>query len=187
MKSISLIGYRCTGKTTVARLLAERLGLRAVDSDPLIERRCGKPIAAIFAEDGEATFRNLEERMVAELLDGEPVVLSPGGGAILRESTRSRLRNASTVVWLTAEVEMIAARMNADATTAARRPSLTGRSPTEEIRTVLESREPFYRETAHFTVATDGKTPGEIVEEILMRIMENTENARCAQNAERKP
>ncbi|HBT76413.1 MAG TPA: shikimate kinase [Planctomycetaceae bacterium] len=167
-RRITLIGYRGTGKTTLARLLGQRLGLPVFDSDPLIERRAGKSIAAIFAEDGEAHFRDLEATIIAELLDGGPMILSPGGGAVLRASTRNRMREGSTVVWLTASPEVIDRRINGDATSAARRPSLTTFSPIEEIRAVLEARIPLYRATAHHAVDTDGRTP----EEIAVRLVD---------------
>ena len=86
MQSFIFIGYRGTGKTTVAKTLAERLGIPAFDSDPEIERRAGKTIAAIFTQDGEAVFRDWEESVIAEILaKPNPLVLATGGGAILRE------------------------------------------------------------------------------------------------------
>lgn len=166
-RHIALVGYRGTGKTTLARLLAERLGVTARDSDPLVEARAGKSIAAIFAEDGEPAFRDLEETVLAELLDGEPAVLSPGGGAVLRESTRRRLRDRSIVIALSASPETLFRRLHGDPTTRQRRPGLTDLDPLEEIRTLLEARAPLYRETAHHLLDTENRTPEELVEAIL--------------------
>lgn len=170
MKHLILIGYRGTGKTTVARLLAERLGVTAVDGDPEIQHRTGKTIAEIFARDGETVFRDIEETVVAELLRSEePIVLSTGGGAVLRPETRSRLRESGHVVWLTAEPETILARMQGDESTKTMRPSLTELPPMEEITALLEKRHTLYAETAHAVVVTDRRSVEEIVEEILRR------------------
>jgi shikimate kinase len=164
---LTLIGYRATGKTTLARLLALRLGCDWIDADVEIERRAGKPIARIFAEDGEAAFRDLETGVIADLCRRDRLVLAAGGGAPLRAESRKAMRAAGEVVWLSARPETILARMSADPATADRRPSLTGREPLEEIVHLLKSREPIYEETADFIVDTEGKTPEALAEEIL--------------------
>ena len=166
---IVLIGYRATGKTTIASELASRWGFDWVDVDVAIEERACKSIARIFREDGERAFRELEAELVAEFLTAPgPLVVATGGGAPLREDTRRIMRERGVVVWLTASVDTIARRMSGDASTSSRRPSLTGAtSPVAEISTVLASREPIYRSAADVTVDTDGKTVDEIVEEIL--------------------
>ena len=164
---LSLIGYRATGKTTLAKLLAERLGWQWLDADAEIERVAGKSIARIFAEDGEPAFRELEARVIADLCRRERLVLATGGGAPLREDNRRALRAAGKVVWLTAKPETIHARMSGDATTAERRPSLTNHAPLEEIVALLARREPAYRETADFALDTEGRNTEDIAEEIL--------------------
>jgi shikimate kinase len=170
MMNLVLIGYRATGKTTLARLLAERLGWDWIDADVEIERRAGKAIARIFAEDGEPAFRDLEAGTIAELCERERLVLAAGGGAPLREESRRAMRQSGHIVWLTARPETILARMTADATTADRRPSLTNRPPLEEIVQLLARREPVYREAAHQIVDTEGRSPEELAEEILKGI-----------------
>ena len=112
---IVLIGYRATGKTTLARLLAERLGWAWIDADVEIERRAGKSIARIFAEDGEPAFRDLEARVIADLCRRDRLVLAAGGGAPLRAESRQAMREGGQVVWLTARPETILARMSGDA------------------------------------------------------------------------
>jgi shikimate kinase len=170
MMNLVLIGYRATGKTTLAQGLASRLGWEWIDADVEIERRAGKSIARIFAEDGEPAFRDLEAVIIAELCGRQRLVLAAGGGAVMREESRRAMRETGHVVWLTASPPTILARMTADATTAGRRPNLTNHTPLEEIVQVLGRREPVYRETAHQIVDTEGKTPEELVEEIISKI-----------------
>lgn len=153
-RGVSLIGARGTGKTTVGRLLAARLGLPFRDADAELETRAGRSIAAIFAAEGEGAFRELEESVVHELTSGPPIVLATGGGAILRQATRERLRAFGPVVWLSAPATILAQRIGRGEG----RPSLTGRAPADEIAAVLAAREPLYRETAHHVVESAGSS-----------------------------
>jgi len=167
MQSLILIGYRGTGKTTVARKLAECLGIPSFDSDPEVERRAGKSIADIFVQDGEPTFRDWEESVIVEILSSrDPLVLATGGGAILRASTRERLRQSGRVIWLTATPETILHRITSDVASQTMRPNLTSLPMYEEIVTVLEQRKPLYDETAHEIIDTDCRTIDEIVAEV---------------------
>ncbi len=166
-QSIYLIGYRGTGKTTVARELAGRLQFDSIDADEEIERRTGKIIAKIFATQGEPVFRAIEADVVADLCRLRRTVVSLGGGAVLSEANRTELRLAGTVIWLTASVETLAQRIAADASTESRRPNLTASGGLNEIEIVLATREPIYRACAAFEVDTEGKTPAGIAEEIL--------------------
>jgi shikimate kinase len=166
---LTLIGYRATGKTTLARLLAERLGWDWIDADVEIERRAGKSIAAIFAEDGEPAFRDLEAQVIADLCRRDRLILAAGGGAPLRPESRQAMRAGGKVVWLTARPETVLARMSGDVTTAMRRPSLTDKRPLDEVVEVLRKREPIYRESADWEVNTEGRTPEELAEEIVAR------------------
>jgi shikimate kinase len=167
---LSLIGYRATGKTTLAQLLAARLDCPWIDADTEIERRAGKSIARIFAEDGQPAFRDIEAAAIADLCRRGPLVLAAGGGAPLRAESRRAMRAAGKVVWLTARPETVLTRMAADATTAARRPNLTAQDPLAEIIELLAQREPIYRESAHLVIETDEKSPAQLVEEILARL-----------------
>lgn len=167
--NLVLIGYRATGKTTLARLLAQRLGWDWIDADVEIERRAGKSIARIFADDGEPAFRDLEQQVIADLCTRSRLVLAAGGGAPLRPASRQAMRATGKVVWLKAQPQTIHARMSGDATTAARRPSLTEKDPLDEIRHLLGVREPVYRESAHLEIDTEGRSPDDLVAEILGR------------------
>jgi len=166
-ESIALIGYRGTGKTTVARLLATRLSFDWVDADVEVEILAGKSIAEIFDESGEESFRDLESEVVAKLCGRERTVVALGGGAILREENRKCLAGCSLVVWLKASPEVIAGRLSSDPTTSARRPNLTNHGGRTEIDELLRRREPIYRVCATFEVDTDNRDPDEIVDEIL--------------------
>ncbi len=173
MHSIILIGYRGTGKTTVARSLSRRLGIPSLDCDTEIERRAGKAITEIFGQDGESAFRALEAALIADMLDKaeEPIILSTGGGAVLNPETRRKLRGAGHVVWLTASAETILVRLQGDASTATKRPGLTALPPLTEIQTMLDRRYALYAETAQATVSTDGRSLDEIVDEIINRCL----------------
>ena len=187
MQLFILIGYRGTGKTTIARKLAERLGIPAFDSDDEIERRVGKSVAEIFAQEGESAFRDREESVIAEILNrSTPLVLATGGGAIIREKTRAVLRYAGRVIWLTATPETILQRITNDTASKTMRPNLTALPMQEEIVALLKQRTPLYAETAHEVIDTDSKTADEIVD-ILQRLCRETRvpcakvntNVRC--------
>ncbi len=178
--NLILIGYRATGKTTLARLLSERLGWEWIDSDVEIERRAGKIIARIFAEDGEPAFRELEAQVIADLCRRSNLVLAAGGGVPLREDNRQAMRAAGKVVWLQASPETIHARMAGDETTAQRRPNLTDKGGLDEIVELLAKREPIYRQAADLEVDTDGKTPEQLADEILTRLSLGPEEGASA-------
>ena len=167
---VFLIGYRGTGKTSVARELAGQLGCHWVDADDLIEQMTGKTIAAIFADEGEAGFREWESRVVATLSRKRRAVVALGGGAVLREDNREAICAAGPVVWLTASVDTILERVAADSTTANRRPNLTVAGGRAEIEALLAIRTPHYRQCATLVVDTEGKTSAEVAEEIAAKL-----------------
>lgn len=166
---IYLTGYRGTGKTTVGALISSELSTECVDLDQVIERRAGKTIREIFAEDGEQAFRDWESRCLEETaeLASAPRVISLGGGAILCAENREIMRETGVCIWLTASPETIAERLHGDATTADRRPALTDLSPIQEIAAVLAIREPLYRQSAQLTLATDHQSPAELAAVIV--------------------
>lgn len=164
--TIALIGYRGTGKTTVARHLARILGFDWVDADVEIELQAGKSIAEIFSESGEPVFRDLESQIVARLSQQERTVVALGGGAVLRKENQICLADCRLVAWLKAPAEVIAERLEADPTTAGRRPNLTNHGGRTEIDQLLRHREPIYRACATLEVDTEDKDPTEIADEI---------------------
>lgn len=157
---ITLIGYRGTGKTTLARPLAERLGWTAIDADVELERRAGRTIREIFATDGEPEFRRLERETLVDLLKRDRLIIAAGGGAILNPQTRADFRAAGPVIWLKASTDTIEQRLFGDATTRERRPNLTASGGRAEIEQLLAIREPLYRECAQLILDTDQPLPG---------------------------
>ena len=168
--NLVLIGYRGTGKSTVARLVAERLGWPWFDADAEIEERSGKSIARLFAEDGEATFRDWESQVVADLARREQCVLALGGGAVMRAENRAAIRSGGKVVWLTASPETLWRRIQDDLVTAQRRPNLTAAGGITEIIATLDARNPIYRECADWDVDTQDRTPGEVADAIVEQL-----------------
>lgn len=167
---ITLIGYRGTGKSSVAPALARCLEWDAVDADVELEQSAGRTIREIFETDGEPEFRRWERDTLIQLFARSRLVIAAGGGAVLNAETRSDMRRAGPVIWLQADVRTIAQRLERDAATEQRRPSLTGRSILEEIADVLSRREPLYRETADIIIRTDNRTVSEIVVGILEQL-----------------
>lgn len=156
-----LVGPPGAGKTTVGRLLAQRLGVAFRDTDADIEVTAGKEIADIFYSDGEAHFRTLERAAVAIALAEHEGVLALGGGAVLDEQTRALLRGHE-VVLLEVGLSAAADRVGLNRT----RPVLA-LNPRAQLRTLLEERLPLYREVAVRTVSTDRRTPTEVADEVL--------------------
>lgn len=168
--NIALIGYRGTGKTTVAQHLALLLGWTWVDSDVEVELRAGKSIAAIFADDGEAAFRELEAAVVEELVSRDECVMALGGGAILCEQSRDALKQNSRVVWLTGPPQLLWERIQQDHVTAQRRPNLTSHGGLAEVEKILKQRTPIYHECAEIEISIQGKQPTEVAAEIVARL-----------------
>ncbi|MFV2066974.1 MAG: shikimate kinase [Pirellulales bacterium] len=168
--NLILIGYRGSGKTTVARRLSELLGWPWLDSDVEIERASGHTIAHIFAEQGEATFRDLETAALERLCRRDRMVLAVGGGAVLRDGNQVLLRRAGKVVWLAAAVDTLHRRIGGDATTAGRRPNLTNVGGRNEVVELLAARTSIYRAMADLTVDTENKAPDQVATEIVDRL-----------------
>ena len=162
--NLVLIGYRGAGKSAVGKILAERLNLKLVNLDEMIAARAGMRIPEIVEKHGWDRFRDLESEAVAEAVKSDGQVLDCGGGVILREKNVALLKKAGKVFWLMASIPTIVSRIK----DGAERPSLTGKSFTEEVSDVLREREPKYRSAADHLVNTEGKTPEQVAEEILV-------------------
>ncbi|QQE72927.1 shikimate kinase [Brevibacillus composti] len=164
--NLILVGFMGTGKTTVGAALAAELGMRHRDLDETIVNRAGSTIPAIFAEKGEAFFRDLESELLAELLGEEGQVLTTGGGAVLRKENVACMLAGGTVIALSAAEEELIRRLESDQ----QRPLLAG-GVAERVRTLLKERKDAYS-FAPVQVDTTGKTVGEIVAEIRQAVVE---------------
>ncbi|MCL4113137.1 UNVERIFIED_CONTAM: hypothetical protein GTU68_061601 [Idotea baltica] len=167
---VTLIGYRGSGKSTVAPILARQLDCKWIDADVEIERRADRTIQQIFESGGESEFRTLERVLMQELLSGPPLIIAAGGGAILNQATRTDMQDAGPVVWLTASDDELAKRISTDPTTGERRPSLTGQNVEDEVAAVMKIRKPIYSQTATLQIATEGQTAEQIADRILAAI-----------------
>ena len=174
MINLYLIGYRGCGKTTVARRLSELLQLPAVDADEYLEQQAGMTIREIFAAEGEAGFRQREADVVLTLTKRAGLIVSWGGGVILREENRESLRKAGKIVWLRARAETLLERIERDPTTGARRPNLTAAGGLSEIRHLLTIREPIYTAIADRIIDADDVPPADIAADIAAWYQEGT-------------
>ena len=166
--TLALIGYRGSGKSRVAPLVATLLGWSWIDADDEIERRSGQSIAEIFDQQGEPAFRDLESDVLADLAARPSMVLALGGGAVLRAANRQSLvDHRCAVVWLKATPETLWQRISADSATQGRRPNLTRAGGLAEVQKLLAERESLYAECAHVTIDTEGKSPDCIAAEIV--------------------
>lgn len=168
--AITIIGYRGSGKTSIARPLAAKLGWKSIDSDDVIEEKAKKSIREIFEDKGEPHFRMLEKEVMKDLLQEKELIIAAGGGAILDQESREIMKNSGAVIWLQASVEDLSKRIAADSQTSSRRPGLTPLGVQDEISQVLHDREPMYRDAATFIIDTTQKSPAEIVSEALQFI-----------------
>lgn len=166
-RHILLIGFMGTGKTTVCERLHERLGVPEADTDQMIEQREGMRIPEIFEKKGELYFRDAESRLLKELKDMEPMVISCGGGMAMRPENAALMKQAGLVVLLTAAPETILERVRNDDS----RPLLRGHMNTAYISQMMQRRWTRYEAAADVKVATDGRSVDSICTEILGYIM----------------
>jgi len=161
-RRIALVGMPASGKSTVGRHLARRIGLPFVDLDDIIEAEAGATCGEIFAGEGEPSFRARESRALGQVAAGGPVVMATGGGCILAEANRAVLRNKFTVVWLVTEPETAARRSAGGA-----RPLLAGADPLTRMKQLHAARKDLYAECADISFATDRVSIDQIVGAIV--------------------
>jgi len=172
--NIYLIGYRCTGKTTLGRELARELSWAFVDMDDLLVAEAGQSINEMVAEKGWPHFRSQERALLTRLAGKGHLVVGTGGGIILDPDNVADMRASGKVVWLQCSSAAITHRIQGDARTEEMRPALTDKGLIEEIESALEEREPLYGGAAHFAIATDGGDINGLCKEIIAKLDEGT-------------
>jgi shikimate kinase len=168
--NIVLIGYRCTGKTSVGRALSKRLGKAFCDADNYIEEKAKRSIGDMVAAEGWDFFRAKEKEAIRELSSFDDYIIGAGGGAVLDAENVENLKKNGVIVLLEATTQTILERMRSDKKTEEQRPGLTGKGPYEEIEEVLELRKPFYRGAMDFSVDTTSKSIEQILDEIVRKL-----------------
>ncbi len=168
MSHLVIVGLMGTGKTSVGRRCAVRLDRPFVDLDEQVETATGRPVAEIFATDGEAAFRVLERDALADVCASPvPLVIACGGGAMGDADNRRRVRAAGVVVWLTADPATLAARVGQGAERALRPLLAGGDPPVATLERLASLRAPAYEAAAHVTVDTTGRTVDEVAAVVL--------------------
>jgi len=162
-RTIALVGLMGVGKSTVGRRLAARLNLPFVDGDDAIEAAARMTVSDIFAQLGEAEFRAGEARVMRRLLEGPPIVLATGGGAVLNPETRELMKAHATSVWLRADLKVVAQRVQRRDT----RPLLRGKDPLVALKAMAEVRYPVYEATADVIVDVGAGAHNQAVDAIL--------------------
>ena len=159
--NIFLIGFRGAGKTSVGKILAQRLNRKYIDADEYLEQKEGKTIKDIFEEGGEGKFREIESDVIAELCLQNNTVIATGGGVVLKEENVNRMKKCGVAILLEADVDTLYKRIKGDITSTTKRPDLTNYGEYQEIRYLLEKRKPLYDKTADFVVNTAKMSIGE--------------------------
>lgn len=161
-KNIVLIGLMGSGKSTIGKLIAEKLGIKFADTDDLIIHKAQKPIKQIFAEEGEIFFRDIESKVIEEVSKEENIVISTGGGAVLRDENVESLKKNGILFYLYAPAEELYERIKDDT----ERPLIKTPNPLETLKKIQEAREYFYNK-ADYKITTCGKSPEESADEII--------------------
>ena len=162
-KRVVLVGPMGAGKSTIGRMLAKELGYRFMDTDRIIEERCGANIPWIFDVEGEDGFRQRETAMLSELASDPQTVLATGGGAVIREENHSHLKRDAVVVYLKASLEQQVERTRKDKN----RPLLQNDNPEAVLRRLFALRDPLYTELADIVMFTDRKSPRLVVRQLF--------------------
>ena len=169
--NIALIGYRGSGKSSVGRRLASRMGNKFVDTDDLIESEEGK-ISDIVKSRGWDYFRAIEKRMIEEISKEDNLVIALGGGAVLDADNVVNLERNGLVIWLKADPEALRKRMGEDHRTSVSRPTLTGKGTIEELEEMVAYRDPFYEKAGKIQLDTSSLDVEAVVEKIMTVVKE---------------
>ncbi len=175
--NLFLIGYRCTGKTSVGKALADALGLFFVDVDHLLVKEEGKPITELTAQKGWNYFRRREKEILQSICKQDGQVVATGGGVVLDPDNVAIMKKSGRLIWLQASPQIIRERMLVDQMTAAQRPALTSHGSLNEIESILKERISFYKTAMDFSIDTDGKKIEDIAMSIINWLKANVDTA----------
>ncbi|MBW2065799.1 MAG: shikimate kinase [Deltaproteobacteria bacterium] len=165
--NIVLLGYRCSGKTTVGRILAHKLGRAFVDTDEMIEQVTGRSISSIVLDNGWDYFRELEKDVIRRISRLDDLVIATGGGIVLDSENVNNLKTNGFLLWLRGDSAIMKERLKGQQGSERSRPSLTGSDPIDEFDSVLESRKLLYENAADYEVDTSFLTPEEAANSII--------------------
>jgi len=163
---IILVGYRCTGKTSVGKQVSVRLGIPFYDTDELIQGHVGKTVKEIVDDKGWDAFRAAERTIIKQLPSFADAVIAVGGGAVMDAENREVLQGSGFCIWLTADLKTIIERIRNDKASTAQRPPLSDDSLERETAEIIEARRPVYQELADCTVDTAGKEIDAVADEV---------------------
>ena len=175
--NIVLVGARCSGKTTVGRILSALTGKVFLDTDTLVEEKAGASIEAFIAARGWEAFRDSERQAVKVVSERDNQIIATGGGVVLDEVKVNQLALNALIVWLDGKAEVLRQRMEKELQSGKRRPSLTGTDPLKEITEVLTVREPFYGRASTLRVDTTGLSPEEVASVVVQAMNEKGEGS----------
>lgn len=171
--NIVLVGYRCSGKTAVGKILARKLGRDFLDTDGLIEREIRDSIQGFVSKKGWDHFREMEKTVIKKIAKKDNLVIATGGGIVMDKDNISNLKRNGWIVWLKANPGIIKDRMRKEQGSGKIRPSLTGSDPIEEIEQVLNLRTPLYEKASDLTVDTSTYAPREVADLIMKDLPQN--------------
>jgi shikimate kinase len=171
--NIVLIGYRCSGKTEVGKILASELGRDFLDTDSLIEKNMGCSIESIASSGGWDHFREIEKGVIREVSRKDNLVVATGGGVVMDKENVKELKRNGWIVWLNGNVEIFEERMDKEQISGRIRPSLTGGDPLREIGEVLRIRRPLYEEAYDRVVDTSALSVGQVAGRIIQALPRN--------------
>ena len=168
--NLFLIGYRCTGKTTIGKAIAAAIEWSFVDADTLLVRECGKPIKEIVDTEGWDAFRRMERSTLKQICTADRQIVATGGGVVLDKANIKAMKTSGMVIWLGATAETIQKRMLQDKNTGNFRPALTDKGRMEEIEDLLLKRNPYYKSAGDFSIHTDNVPINEITQTIIDKL-----------------
>ena len=178
--NIVLVGYRCSGKTTVGKILAQDLGMDFIDTDQVIEKKTGLSISNYVSQNGWVSFRRMERKVIKKLSLKDNLIIATGGGVVIDRDNVKNLKQKGWLVWLKADASVITERMRKEEKSGKSRPALSGVNPLREIDKVLDERMKFYERASDYIVDTNSLVPEEVAVAILSNPIIDSAGLRCS-------